>query len=186
MELEAGPGAKLDEASETWLGHLFEEGFVVDGVLSVSPQQAAQLWSYRERISESLAKAGFVHKNDVAMPVSTMPGFTETLEAKLKERYPDFGIYLFGHVGDGNLHVNIMKPSEMEKEAFLEQVHETDAILFELIREHKGSVSAEHGIGLLKKAALPYSRTPPELALLKRMKVAFDPNGVLNPGKIFD
>lgn len=186
VELEAGPGAKLDEASETWLGHLFEEGFVVDGVLSVSPQQAAQLWSYRERISESLAKAGFVHKNDVAMPVSTMPGFTETLEAKLKERYPDFGIYLFGHVGDGNLHVNIMKPSEMEKEAFLEQVHETDAILFELIREHKGSVSAEHGIGLLKKAALPYSRTPPELALLKRMKVAFDPNGVLNPGKIFD
>lgn len=186
VELEAGPGAHLAEVSERWLMALFEEGLVEDGVLSSSSQQAAQLWSYRERISESLSKKGFVHKNDVALPVSGVARFAETMRATLAERYPDFGVYLFGHVGDGNLHVNIMKPEAMSKEAFLERVHETDAILFSLIRAHAGSVSAEHGIGLLKKAALPYSRGPAELALLKGMKRAFDPDNLLNPGKIFD
>lgn len=186
VELEAGPGAELAEASEAWLARLFEEELVVDGVLSTSPADATRLWAYRERISESLSKKGFVHKNDVALPVSRLSVFTEALEAKLHERYPDFGVYLFGHVGDGNLHVNIMKPEAMDKADFLERVYETDTVLFEMIRSHAGSVSAEHGIGLLKKAALPYSRGPAELGLLRAVKKAVDPEGILNPGKIFD
>ena len=186
VELEAGPGADLADASEAWLGALFEEGLVVDGVLSGSSAEAYRLWSFRERISESLSKTGFVHKNDVALPVSTLPRFTGALRDTLAQRYPDFGVYLFGHVGDGNLHVNIMKPAAMDKAAFLDRVHETDRVLFELIREHAGSVSAEHGIGLLKKAALPYSRTPAELGVLRAVKQALDPRQLMNPGKIFD
>lgn len=186
VELEAGAGADLDTAAEAWLTGLFEEGLVLDGALAASSSEAVRLWSYRERISESLSKTGFVHKNDVAIPVSRLPGFTGTLESTLAERYPDFGVFIFGHVGDGNLHVNIMKPAGMEKAAFLDRVHETDAVLFGLIRDHAGSVSAEHGIGLLKKAALPYSRTPAELQVLKSIKQALDPLGIMNPGKIFD
>ncbi len=186
VEIEPGPAAQLEEVTERWLGRLLEEGLVFDGVLSGSASQAGQLWSYRERISESLSKKGFLHKNDVALPVSGLASFTGTLERVLAERYPDFGVYLFGHVGDGNLHVNIMKPEPMDRSAFLDRVHETDALLFSLLREHKGSVSAEHGIGLLKKAALPFSRSPAELALLQAVKRAFDPDGILNPGKIFD
>lgn len=186
VELEAGPGADLETNSESWLTGLFEEGLVVDGVLSASSAEAAKLWSLRERISESLSKKGFVHKNDVALPVSGLPHFTGQLESTLAERYPDFGVYLFGHVGDGNLHVNIMKPDALDKKAFLDRVHETDEVLFELVREHAGSVSAEHGIGLLKKAALPYSRGPAELEVLRSLKRALDPHNLLNPGKILD
>lgn len=184
VELEAGAGANLEEAAEAWLTGLFEEGMVVDGALAASGPEASRLWSYRERISESLSKTGFVHKNDVAIPVSGLPAFTGKLASTLAERYPDFGVYIFGHVGDGNLHVNIMKPAEMEKSAFLERVHETDAVLFELIREHRGSVSAEHGIGLLKRAALPYSRSEAELEVLRGLKRTLDPRNLMNPGKI--
>ncbi|MEM7677430.1 MAG: FAD-linked oxidase C-terminal domain-containing protein, partial [Myxococcota bacterium] len=91
-----------------------------------------------------------------------------------------------GHIGDGNLHVNVMKPAEMPTEAFLDQCHGTDRVLFELINKHQGSISAEHGIGLLKKPFLGYSRTPAEIALFQRIKLAFDPRGLLNPGKVFD
>lgn len=186
VEVEPGPGANLAEASEEWFGALFEEGLVEDGVLSTSSSEASQLWSYRERISESLSKKGFVHKNDVSLPVSGLPHFVGELERTLSERYPDFPVYLFGHVGDGNLHVNIMKPEDLDKAVFMDRVHETDVVLFELLRGHAGSVSAEHGIGLLKKAALPYTRGPGQMALLRSIKNALDPDNILNPGKLFD
>ena len=186
VELEAGPGCALDEVSSRWLERLFDEGLIADGVLSSSPAEAKRLWAYRERISESLSKTGFVHKNDVSIPVSGLAEFTSELEQTLTVRYPDFGVYLFGHVGDGNLHVNIMKPDQMELPPFLKQVHETDAVLFSMIKAYSGSVSAEHGIGLLKKAALPYSRSPAELALLRGLKRTLDPANLLNPGKVVD
>lgn len=186
VELEAGPGAALAEVSERWLTGLFEDELVADGVLSASRGDAARMWAYRERISESLSKTGFVHKNDVSLPVSGLAQFTGVLEETLSSRYPDFGVYLFGHVGDGNLHVNIMKPDEWALSDFLERVHETDRVLFQLLRDHAGSVSAEHGIGLLKKAALPYSRSSAELQLLSSIKRALDPHDIMNPGKILN
>lgn len=186
IEFEPGPGAQLIDGSEAWLEQVFEEGLVADAVLSNSIAEAERLWAYRERISESLSKVGMLHKNDVALPVSRLPAFTSSLEAILAAEYPDFGVYLFGHVGDGNLHVNIMKPPELEVPKFLEKVHASDQVLFSMIQEYSGSVSAEHGIGLLKKAALPYSRSPEELALLRGIKRVLDPQGILNPGKIFD
>jgi FAD/FMN-containing dehydrogenase len=93
---------------------------------------------------------------------------------------------LFGHIGDGNLHVNLMKPDAMEKPEFLARTAEADHAMFELVRRHHGSVSAEHGIGLLKKRYLGYSRTEDERAVLVAMKRALDPNGILNPGKVID
>ena len=186
VEVEPGPGADLAVAAENWLMKLFEDGLVRDGVLSASLQQNSQLWAYRERISESLTHTGFVYKNDVALPVSRLADFSQDMHQMLSERYPAFGVYVFGHVGDGNLHINIMKPEDMEKEVFLEQCHGTDDLLFRLIQSYKGSISAEHGIGLLKKKFIGFTRTDEELALFKAVKKAFDPKGLLNPAKVID
>jgi len=173
-------------AADTWMERVFEEGLVLDGVLGESTQQSRALWAVREGISESLSKTGFVHKNDVSLPVSRLPDFVDRLESTLQERYPDFRVFLFGHVGDGNVHLNIMKPEDWDTERFIETCHETDEVLFGLIREFEGSISAEHGIGLLKKPFLHFSRSPVELELFRRIKQVFDPNGRLNPGKVID
>jgi FAD/FMN-containing dehydrogenase len=181
---------ELEEADpdglERWIGELFEKGLVQDGVRAADTTQAAQLWALREGISESLSGTGLPHKNDIALPVSQLESFCAALEALLTSRYPDFEVCNFGHIGDGNLHVNVMKPDGMEKADFLKRTHALDPEMFELVRKHQGSISAEHGIGLLKKDFLSYSRKPEELALLRAVKRAVDPAGLLNPGKIFD
>ena len=173
-------------ALEAWLGSVLERGLVSDGTMAQGIQQARELWALREGIGESLAATGFPHKNDIALPVAELESFCAELDRAFAARYPGWEICVFGHIGDGNLHVNVLKPDDMSKEEFLRHTHSADQTLFELVRRHHGSVSAEHGIGLLKKAALPYSRSPAELELFRSLKRALDPNGILNPGKIFD
>ncbi|MET0343345.1 MAG: FAD-binding oxidoreductase [Polyangiales bacterium] len=175
-----------DDALEGWVASLFERGLVADGTLAQHSTQAAELWSLREGISESLSATGLPHKNDVSLPVAKLEAFCTDLEALFSETYPDWEIVLFGHIGDGNLHVNVMKPDALEKAAFLARTSEADHAMFRLIQKHHGSISAEHGIGLLKKPYLGYSRSPEELAMLHAVKRALDPNGILNPGKVID
>ncbi len=182
MEVEAHDR----DALEAWLASLFEEGLVVDGTMSQDSSQAAALWALREGISESLSATGMPHKNDVALPIAELEAFCARFEAVFAARYPGWEIVTFGHIGDGNLHLNVMKPDAMRREDFLAQTHEADRELFELVRHHRGSISAEHGVGLLKKPWLSYSRTPEEIAMLVAVKRALDPNNTLNPGKIFD
>lgn len=175
-----------DGREDRWLEKLFEEGLVVDGILAESPRQSRDLWSLREEIGESLTHRGFVHKNDVSIPVSRLADFGDSMLETFSTRYPHFEVFLFGHIGDGNLHVNVMKPPDMDRSAFVETCHATDRLLFETIQQFGGSISAEHGIGLLKKPFLHYSRTPEELRIFRALKGVFDPKGLLNPGKIFD
>jgi FAD/FMN-containing dehydrogenase len=188
-------GAPADlGALEGWFGEVLDSGLALDGVLAQSAQQAAELWAYRESISESLSRAGhgIVHKNDVALPIAQLVPFCAEVESFFAAHYPGWPVFTFGHIGDGNLHINVLKPQGPEgHEAlstpeFRARASEVDRELFERVRAHRGSISAEHGIGLLKKAYLRYSRTPAELALLRAIKSALDPNGILNPGKIFD
>ncbi|MBE2251111.1 MAG: FAD-binding oxidoreductase [Myxococcus sp.] len=180
LEVEdAKPGA-LDG----WLASLFERGLVNDGTLAADSDQAKFLWSLREGISESLSATGLPHKNDISLPISGLKAFCDELEALLAKGYPGWELCLFGHIGDGNLHVNIMKPEAMDKAAFLERTHACDADVFALVKAHRGSISAEHGIGLLKRDFLSYSRTPVELALMRALKQTFDPKDLLNPGKV--
>lgn len=174
------------EALDGWLAELIEEELVTDGTLAANREQAAHLWTLREGISESLSATGLPHKNDVALPIAALSPFCADLERVFEERYPDWEICLFGHIGDGNLHVNVMKPDSMSKSDFLAHVHEADRALFEIVRAYAGSVSAEHGIGLLKKEWLGYTRSPAELAIFRALKQTLDPNGILNPGKVFD
>lgn len=178
-------GADRD-ALEAWLGGLFERGVVTDGTLAQGQQQAQELWALREGISESLSATGFPHKNDIALPIARLEAFCAELDQVFSTRYPGWEICLFGHIGDGNLHVNVMKPDDLSKEAFLQHTGGADKVMFELVQKHHGSISAEHGVGLLKKPYLGYSRAPGELSLLRTLKRALDPNGILNPGKIFD
>jgi FAD/FMN-containing dehydrogenase len=171
---------------EGWVASLFERELASDGVMAQHESDARDLWSLRESISESLSATGLPHKNDIALPVSELEGFCATFDQVFAKRYPGWEICLFGHIGDGNLHVNVMKPEAMTREDFFAKTKDADRELFELVRAHRGSISAEHGIGLLKKAYLGISRSPEEIAVLRRVKQALDPLGILNPGKIFD
>jgi FAD/FMN-containing dehydrogenase len=174
------------EGFERWAMGLLEGGLATDGTIARDRTQAAQLWALREGISESLSATGLPHKNDVALPIAALEGFCAALEALLARAYPGWELCLFGHVGDGNLHINVMKPEGLPPEAFLQRTHQVDRDLFALVRDHRGSISAEHGVGLLKKAHLHFSRSPEELALLRAVKLALDPHLTLNPGKILD
>ena len=119
-----------------------------------------------------------------SQPIASLEAFCGELDGLLATRYPGWELCLFGHIGDGNLHVNIMKPDDLDKPAFLARTHEVDTAMFELVRRHRGSISAEHGIGLLKRDFLGYSRTPDEIAVMRALKSALDPKGLLNPGKV--
>jgi FAD/FMN-containing dehydrogenase len=174
------------EAIETWVQSLFDREIVQDGVLAQTMAEARDLWALREGISESLSATGLPHKNDIALPIAALEAFSAELGDVFARRYPGWEVCVFGHVGDGNLHVNVMKPDGMEKAAFLDRTHEADRDLFDLVKKHAGSISAEHGIGLLKKAWLPWTRSEADRALMRAIKKALDPAGIFNPGKILD
>ena len=148
--------------------------------------QAKDLWALREGISESLSATGLPHKNDVSLPIAALDAFCKDLDQVFLQRYPGWEICLFGHVGDGNLHINVMKPDAMERADFFAKTKEADRDLFALVQRHHGSISAEHGIGLLKKPFLSYSRSEAEMAVMRQVKRALDPHGTLNPGKVLD
>jgi FAD/FMN-containing dehydrogenase len=182
LEVERADASEL----EAWVSSLFDRQLVLDGTMAQHAAQAAELWTLREGISESLSATGFPHKNDIALPIAGLEGFCSELDAIFAARYPSWEIALFGHIGDGNLHVNVMKPDAIDKAEFLRLTKDADKDMFALVKKHGGSVSAEHGIGLLKKDALAYTRAPEEIAAMKAIKRALDPKNILNPGKIFD
>jgi glycolate oxidase subunit GlcD len=186
MEVERPTTPEAQARLDEWLASLFERGLIQDGTLAQSPREAKELWMLREAVAESLTRKAFLHKNDIAVPVSELETFLGAMMKVFESKYPGLDAYVFGHIGDGNLHVNTLMSEGMEREEFLKRAKAADHDLFELVRRHQGSVSAEHGIGLLKKEALRYSRTPAELALFRSLKLALDPQNLLNPGKVFD
>lgn len=184
LEFESVSDKVMDDAMALF-EQCMENGWVLDGVISQSETQAQNLWQLRERISESIAPHT-PYKNDISVVVSKVPGFLQEIDAVVAEHYPDFEIIWFGHIGDGNLHLNILKPEDMAKEDFFEKCQQVNKWVFEIVQRYGGSVSAEHGVGMTKKPYLEYTRSATEIAYLKGIKQVFDPNGVMNPGKIFD
>lgn len=173
------------EAAMALFEHCLEQGWIVDGTISQSLTQAESLWRLREDISETIAQFT-PYKNDIAVRVSAVPQFLKDVDSLVREQYPEFEIIWFGHIGDGNVHLNILKPENLEAQLFFEQCGSVSNQVFSLVQQYGGSVSAEHGVGLLKKPYLNYSRDPQEIEYMRLIKQAFDPNGVLNPGKVFD
>ena len=115
-----------------------------------------------------------------------MPDFLAEVDQLVAARYPDFEIVWYGHIGDGNLHLNILKPKALTQPEFFERCGAVSHEIGELLARYGGSISAEHGVGLLKKSLLPYSRSPTEIALMRSIRKTFDPKSILNPGKVFD
>ncbi len=178
-----------DEAQEAAAMAAFEacmeQGWVSDGVVSQSDAQAAQLWRLREGITEAVARYK-PYKNDVSVRISSMPAFLARTQALIGEAYPHFDVVWFGHIGDGNLHINVLKPDGTGDAEFLQQCEHVTKLLAQVLKDFDGSISAEHGIGLVKKGYLDSTRGPAEIALMKAVKRTFDPQGLLNPGKVFD
>lgn len=162
----------------------FEKGWIHDGVISQSPTQAKNLWNLREFVSESLTPMS-PYRNDVSVRTPHIPAFAQEIEQEYKKQYPDFGVAWFGHIGDGNLHISVLKPEGMEKADFIKKCKESDKTLFSIVQKFDGSISAEHGVGMLKRDYLQYSRSEAEIEIMKGIKKVFDPNGILNPGKVF-
>lgn len=161
------------------------QGWIADGVIAQSDAQAAALWRLREGITESLAPR-VPYKNDVSVRVAAVPAFLHAMQALLAREYPQFEVVWFGHIGDGNLHVNVLKPEGLSGADFVAQCERVTHLLAATLREHGGSISAEHGIGLVKKPYLDSTRGAAEIALMRGVRRAFDPNGIMNPGKLFD
>jgi FAD/FMN-containing dehydrogenase len=184
IEFEQHTEADMDRAMALF-ERCVEQGWVEDGVLSQSVAQAQALWRLREDISETISR-WTPYKNDISTTISRVPALLSEVEAVVNEQYPDFEIVWFGHIGDGNVHLNILKPDNLPMADFQRRCGEVSIWVFELVSKHGGSISAEHGVGLLKKDYLEYSRSPVEIALMRQIKQVFDPLGIMNPGKIFD
>ena len=181
-EFDAADEAARNEALAVF-EHCLEQGWVSDGVLSQSEAQARSLWRLREGITESLAR--FVpYKNDVSVRISAMPAFLAEAQALLARGYPQFEVVWFGHIGDGNLHINILKPGAAAQADFVADCERVTTLLAEVLQRHGGSISAEHGIGLVKKPYLWCTRSPAEIAAMRGIKAALDPNGIMNPGRV--
>ncbi len=176
-----------DAARDTALGvfqEALDQAWVSDGVIAQSDAQAAALWRLRESITESLAPRR-PYKNDVSVRVSAVPAFLHEMQALLAREYPGAEVIWFGHIGDGNLHINVLRPEDLAEEAFIAQCEHVTALLAGTLQRHGGSISAEHGIGLVKRDYLESTRSAAEIALMRGVRRAFDPNRILNPGKLF-
>jgi FAD/FMN-containing dehydrogenase len=183
LEFEALNEDVANEALATF-EHCVEQGWVLDGVMSQSQQQLENLWKLREYISETISH-WTPYKNDISVTVGQVPAFLKDIDDIVSANYPDFDVLWYGHIGDGNLHLNILKPEALTKEDFFAKCAVVNKWVFEIVEKYNGSISAEHGVGMTKRDYLQYSRSAAEIAYMKAIKAVFDPNGIMNPGKIF-
>ncbi|MEO7013594.1 MAG: FAD-binding oxidoreductase [Dokdonella sp.] len=163
----------------------FGNGWVKDGVISQSSAQAGSLWRLREGITESLA-AGKPYKNDIAVRISAIPAFMQAMRTIFEREYPHYDVVWFGHIGDGNLHINVLKDAATTDAVFIVDCERVTRLLAQTLADFGGSISAEHGIGLVKKDYLLGTRSAAEIAMMRGIKQVFDPHGIMNPGKVFD
>ncbi len=176
--------AGLDGLLERSLGAALEAGLARDAVLAGSLAQAKALWALRENISEAQRAEGISIKHDISVPVSRIPEFLTRARTILLKRWPDVRIVAFGHIGDGNLHYNLSKSDALDNHAFIGRTEEINRVVHDLVAEVGGSISAEHGLGQLKREEILRYKSQVEMDLMRALKAAFDPRGLMNPGKV--
>ncbi len=183
MEATGGRHANLAASFEAGLADAMAGGEASDAVVASSQAQAAALWKLREGISESQKREGASIKHDISVPVATIPDFLARATPMVEALVPGARAVSFGHLGDGNLHFNFNAPAGGDGDAFLAHWDEVQQRVHDMVQEFGGSISAEHGIGAMKVAALPRYKSHEELDAMRALKAAFDPKNILNPGK---
>jgi D-lactate dehydrogenase (cytochrome) len=176
--------AALAPALESLLESALEAGEIGDGTIAQTLAQRRALWGLREGIVEAQRLEGGSIKHDVAVPVALVPDFIRRATALVTARLPGIRVVAFGHFGDGNIHFNLTQPEGMEKARYLGHWNEFSRLVHDLVAELHGSISAEHGIGRLKIDELVRYKPALDLELMARIKTAFDPEGIMNPGKV--
>ena len=185
IEFESGEsGSGLGAALEGFLAAALEDGLVVDATIAQSEAQRERLWFVREAMVLAQTPEGASIKNDISVPISQVPEFIRRADAAVTARCPGVRPVAFGHIGDGNVHYNLQQPVGADDAAFLARWDELTALVIDVVRELGGSFSAEHGIGLLKVRELADFKSPVELDLMRTVKNALDPKGLMNPGKV--
>ncbi len=174
----------LQTALEAVLEAAFDDGVVLDAVVASSVQQAQDIWRIREGIPEAQKAEGGSIKNDVSVPVSRVPDFMRRATAAVEKVLPGIRVVAFGHLGDGNIHFNLSQPVGMDQQAYLGQWEYFTRIVADEAVALGGSFSAEHGIGRLKCGDMEHYKSEVELDLMRALKTAIDPQGIMNPGKI--
>jgi len=180
---DAAPGI-LAQVVEEALARAVEDGAASDATIAQSQDQAARLWALRENISEAQRREGPNVKHDISLPLSAIPGFLARSEAALCAAFSRARLVVFGHLGDGNLHYNLSAPEGGDAQSFMANAPAANRIVHDLVAAAGGSISAEHGIGQLKRTELRRYKSDLELDLMRRVKAALDPHGLLNPGKV--
>jgi len=169
---------------EAELGEAREKGVVVDATIAASLDQGLKLWRIREAMVEYQYRAGASIKHDVSVPVSRVPEFIRRANIALEALVPGIRPLAFGHVGDGNVHYNLTQPRAMSREAYLARAEDVHRAVYDTVAALDGSFSAEHGVGAVKREELKRYRPPVEVELMRRVKAALDPQGLMNPGKV--
>lgn len=177
IEFQGANSSAIQESFEGMLFSALESGMLQNAVLAQSLKESESFWQIRDGIGEIVPLIEPVVAFDISVPVSTMKLFLQQIEQMMKQSFPDAKLYNFGHIGDGNLHVTVSMSDKDHRD-------EVCKIVYQAVNEQQGSISAEHGIGTLKKKYLPLSRSPEELELMEQLKYLLDPNQILNRGRI--
>jgi len=183
IDIECGSEEQLIKA-ESIYNVLSTSGIIVEGIISQNNKQYNELWSFRENITEAIS-VFLTYKNDISVKPSQIPLFIKDIQNIINNEYPEFDTILFGHIGDGNIHISILKPKSYDKGDFLKFCKEVNHHLYRIVAKFEGSISAEHGVGMIKRPYLMYTRTAKEIEIMKNIKSVFDVNNIMNPGKIF-
>jgi len=184
IELSSQIEDGLDEPMTELLADALERGLIEDASLAASLDQRQAFWALREDLSDAQKPQGGSIKHDVSVPVGAVPAFLAEASAAVEAFMPGVRIVAFGHLGDGNIHFNVSQPVGADKQAFLAQWGEMNAVVHEIVARRSGSISAEHGIGRLKRDLLAQTKNPVALDVMRKLKAALDPHGILNPGKV--
>jgi FAD/FMN-containing dehydrogenase len=182
MEISGGAGSSLEALTQSALEEAMAETLVSDAVLAQNQAQARSFWHMRETISEAEKREGVSIKHDISVPVASIPAFIEEATAAVVKKFPGARPICFGHMGDGNLHFNFSAPPGQDAD-FFTQWDEMQLTVHDIVKAYAGSISAEHGIGQMKRDVLPRYKSSEELDAMRTLKHAFDPKNILNPGK---